>query len=164
MGGTRPPRLSPGGNGKGGVQTSLLPQAFRVAVARMSGTPLGYGWLAFLPCFSPFQSPINLSIRSFRSAEVLLAPPTLCRASIRTLNGPRWARCKLGSDLKPRSITTVTDLGCWVLPSKKRSLKDHGTERSHPNKAVDVMLTKLFRYLLACEGSTYSFPPGERSL
>jgi hypothetical protein len=27
-------------------------------------------------------------------------------------NGPRWARCKLGSDLKPRSITIVTDLGC----------------------------------------------------
>src|SRR5215472_12698841 len=29
VGGTRPPRLSPrGGNGKGGVKTSLLPQAF----------------------------------------------------------------------------------------------------------------------------------------
>jgi hypothetical protein len=37
--------------------------------------------------------------------------PLLCRASIRTLMGPHWARCMLGSDLKPRSTTTVTDLG-----------------------------------------------------
>jgi len=44
-----------------------------------------------------------------------------CRASIRTLNGPLWARCKLGSDVKPRSVTMVTDLGCWVLPSNERS-------------------------------------------
>ena len=34
-----------------------------------------------------------------------------CRASIRTLNGPFWARCKLGFDHKPRFITTVTNLG-----------------------------------------------------
>src|SRR6516165_7542962 len=72
--------------------------------------------------------------------------------------GPRWARCKLGSDLKPRSITMVMDLGCWVLPSRVRSLKDHRTLRSHPNKAVDVVPTKLFRYLLACERSTYVDP------
>ena len=43
----------------------------------------------------------------------------------------------------------VMDLGCWVLPSRVRSLKDHRTLRSHPNKAVDVVPTKLFRYLLA---------------
>src|SRR5215469_12586115 len=53
------------------------------------------------------------------------------------------ARCKLGSDLKPSSITTVTDLGCWVLPSMRRSLQDQAVQRSHPNKAVDVLLTKL---------------------
>ena len=63
-----------------------------------------------------------MSIRSIRFPEVLLASPLLCRASIRTLNGPRWARCMLGSDLKPRSITTVTDLGCWGLLSLRRSL------------------------------------------
>lgn len=34
-----------------------------------------------------------------------------CLASIRTLNGPLWARCTLGSDLKARSITVVMDLG-----------------------------------------------------
>jgi len=57
----------------------------------------------------------------------------------------------------------VTDLGCWVLPSVERSLQDHRALRSHPNKAVDVVPTKLFRYLFACERSTYvgscSHPP-----
>jgi hypothetical protein len=43
------------------------------------------------------------------------------RASIRTLNGPHWARCKLGSDFKPGPITWVTGLGCWVLQSNRRS-------------------------------------------
>ena len=38
-----------------------------------------------------------------------LQPPF--RASIRTLNGPFWARCKLGFDRKPRSITNVMNLG-----------------------------------------------------
>ena len=121
VGGTRPPRLSPGGgNGKGGDQTSLLPQAVRV---RTSGTPLGYCVLALVPCFSSFQStnryvdPLVPLSRSLAGATQLL-----CRASIRTLNGPQWARCMLGSDLKPRSITTVTDLGCWVLLSWRRSL------------------------------------------
>ena len=60
--------------------------------------------------------------------------PLLCRASIRTLNGPHWARCKLGSDLKPRSITTVTDLGCWVLPSCERSLKDQSYQTQSPEQ------------------------------
>ena len=59
-------------------------------------------------------------------------------------HGPHWARCMLGSDLKPWSITTVTDLGCWVLPSCGRSLKDQATKRSHPNKAVDVFAYQNF--------------------
>ena len=83
------------------------------------------------------------SIRSFRFPRSL-AHPLLCRASIRTLHGPHWARCKLGSDLKPRSITTVMDLGCWVLPSTVRSLKDRVSERSHPNKAVVVFAYQSF--------------------
>src|SRR5262245_59126003 len=38
VGGTRPPRLSPGGgNGKGGDQTSLLPLAVRACIAPMAG-------------------------------------------------------------------------------------------------------------------------------
>src|SRR6516164_304904 len=55
----------------------------------------------------------------------------------------------------PGPSPRVTDLGCWVLPSRVRSLKDHSTQRSHPNKAVDVVPTKLFRSLFAGERSTY---------
>ena len=43
--------------------------------------------------------------------ETLVDATHRCRASIRTLNGPCWARCKLGFDRKPRSATTVTNLG-----------------------------------------------------
>ena len=47
-----------------------------------------------------------------RSHERLLADAThRCRASIRTLNGPLLGLVHLGSDLSPRSITTVTDPG-----------------------------------------------------
>jgi hypothetical protein len=51
-----------------------------------------------------------------------IAATTRCRASIRTLNEPLWARCMLRSDFKPRSFTNGTNLGCWVLPSSYRSL------------------------------------------
>ena len=67
--------------------------------------PQSIGRFAFVP--SPSRS--------------LAGSTHICRASIRTLNGPLWARCKLGSDLKPRSVTIGTDLGCWVLPSLERS-------------------------------------------
>ena len=43
--------------------------------------------------------------------ETLVDSNHRCRASIRTLNGPFWVRCKLGFDHKPRFITTVTNLG-----------------------------------------------------
>jgi hypothetical protein len=46
-----------------------------------------------------------------KSSETLVDSNHRCRASIRTLNGPFWARCKLGFDHKPRSITIVTNLG-----------------------------------------------------
>src|SRR5215471_7080599 len=61
------PASPSGGNGKGGVQTSLLPQAVRVRVVRMPGTPLVYCVLALLPRFSPFRSP-NLYVDPARSA------------------------------------------------------------------------------------------------
>ena len=146
VGGTLPPRLSPsGGNGKGGVQASVPPGSSNWRGTPTAGTPLVECALALLPIFPPDSDNQNyMSIRSIRFPEVLPAPPTPYRASIRTLNGPRWARCKLGSDLKPRSITTVTDLGCWVLPSTVRSLKDRVSERSHPNKAVDVFAYQSF--------------------
>jgi hypothetical protein len=47
-------------------------------------------------------------------------------------------------DLKPRSITTVTDLGCGVLPSLLRSLSDRASISSHPNKAVDIVPRQNF--------------------
>jgi hypothetical protein len=43
--------------------------------------------------------------------ETLVDATHRCRASIRTLKGPFWTRCKLGFDRKPRSITIVTNLG-----------------------------------------------------
>jgi hypothetical protein len=44
----------------------------------------------------------------------------------------------VGVRSKPRPIIVVMDLGCWALPSNRRSLKDPPLMRSHPNKAVDV--------------------------
>jgi hypothetical protein len=44
-----------------------------------------------------------------------------CRASIRTLNGPLWARCMLGSDFTPRSVTEWRTWVVRVLPSNRRS-------------------------------------------
>ena len=59
---------------------------------------------------------------SLQTIQKLWPMPTHgCRASIRTLIGPRWARCMLGSDLMPRSITAVTDLGLLGLQSTRRS-------------------------------------------
>ena len=123
----------------------MLPQSVRAGVVRVSGTPLGYCVLALLPCFSLFQStnryvdPLVPLSRSLAGATQLL-----CRASIRTLNGPQWARCMLGSDLKPRSITTVTDLGCWVLLSWRRSLlRISGVHAVTRTRRWMSLLTKL---------------------
>ena len=61
----------------------------------------------------------------FRTNQVLLE--TLvdaihrCRASIRTLSGPLLGPVHFGVRSKPRSITTVTDLGLLGLPSMARS-------------------------------------------
>jgi hypothetical protein len=155
-GGNPPAPAFPRGNGKGGDQTSLLPQAVRAGVVRMPGTRLVYCVLALLPRFSPLRSPTYMSIRSIRFPEVLLAHPLICRASIRTLHGPHWARCKLGSDLKPRSITTVTDLGClgaaiWRAISKGSKLPNAVTR----TRRWISLLTKTSRGLLAFASSTH---------
>ena len=70
--------------------------------------------------------------------ELALAPPHR-RASIRTLHGPLWARCNLGSDFKPGSITVVMNPGCWGAAIYRAISKDRPVFRSHPNKAVDVV-------------------------
>src|SRR6266853_6377582 len=58
------------------------------------------------------------------------------------------ARCKLGFDPNPRSITIVTNLGllgCCYLTS---GLLDQALMRSHPNKAVDVVVCQTFSIAL----------------
>src|SRR6516165_3337232 len=58
----------------------------------------------------------------------------------------------------PGPSPRVTDLGCWVLPSRVRSLKDHSTQRSHPNKAVDVVPTKFSDLCSPASGQLMSTP------
>ena len=131
----------------------------------MVGTPLVEYVLAFfLPLFSPdLRSPTYMSIS--RSAfQVSSAPPTPLPCfyphSKWAALGPVHVGVRFQAQVHHH---LVMDLGCWVLPSRVRSLKDHSIQRSHPNKAVDVVPTKLFRYLFACERSTYvgscSHPP-----
>ena len=62
--------------------------------------------------------------------------------------GRFWARCKLGSDLKPRSITTVTDLGLLGAAIYRAIFMDQQSKRSHPNKAVDVVACQTFQITL----------------
>src|SRR2546428_676149 len=75
------------------------------------------------PYFASLPLAFSTIIFSFRSQNILdplrtnvlletLADAThRCRTSIRTLMGRFWARCMLGFDRKPRSITVVTNLG-----------------------------------------------------
>jgi len=71
-------------------------------------------------------------------SEKSIAATTRCRASIRTLNEPLWARCMLRSDFKPRSVTNSTNLGLLGCCHLAIDLSmDQPIIRSHPNKAVD---------------------------
>ena len=54
--------------------------------------------------------------------------------------GRFWARCKLGSDLKPRSLIHVMNLGLLGAAIYRAILIDQHSLRSHPNKAVDVVV------------------------
>ena len=154
VGGTRPPRLSPGKRDRGSSDFLAAGSSrWCGADGRRAGGICARSSSTFLSI--TITKLIGRSARSTLSQKSCWLHPLLCRASIRTLNGPHWARCKLGSDLKPRSITTVTDLDCWVLPSGRRSLKDRVVVRSHPNKAVDVLANKTSRGLLASARSTH---------
>jgi hypothetical protein len=64
---------------------------------------------------------------------------------------------------KPRPITMVIDLGCWALPSNRRSLKDPPLMRSHPNKAVDVAFHQTSKKLPLLGGSRFAFLAGHSS-
>ena len=112
VGGTRPPRLAPGGgNGKGGVQTSL-PPAVRGCVAPMAGSPLVECVLAVLPLFSPLRSATYRSIsRSAFQKSCQRHPPLPCfyPHSEWAVRGP----VQVGVRSKAQVHHTVTDLGCW---------------------------------------------------
>src|SRR5712692_2944622 len=62
--------------------------------------------------------------------------------------GRFWARCKLGSDLKPRSIIHVMNLGLLGAAIYRAILIDQHSLRSHPNKAVDVVVCQTFQIAL----------------
>jgi hypothetical protein len=117
---------------KGGLNSSL-PQALLVSQIMYTSTPI-------TPDFGD-KPGVDQFVN--QPSGNLLPHTTLCRVSIRTLNDPPWARYMLRSDFKPRSVTIVKDLGCWVLPSSYRSWMDQPTMRSHPNKAVDVRSCQL---------------------
>jgi hypothetical protein len=65
----------------------------------------------FASCFSNSAGTRRRNLLHLCCSQRLCWRHPRCRASIRTLNGPLWARCTLGSDLKPRPITVVMDLG-----------------------------------------------------
>ena len=69
-----------------------------------------------------------------------------CPASIRTLNGPLWGPGAIwGPIISPRSITPVTDLGLLGAAIYRAVLKiDQQSKRSHPNKAVEVVVCQTF--------------------
>ena len=66
-----------------------------------------------------------------------------CRASIRTLCGPLVGPVHVGVRLNPQ-VPSLLDgtWGCWGC-HLSRDLKDQRSERSHPNKAADVVLVQL---------------------
>ena len=123
----------------------------------MVGTPLVEYVLAFSLPLSLQITITNIYVDlSISFPEVSSAPPTPLPCfyphSKWAALGPVHVGVRFQAQVQHR---LVMDLGRWVLPSRVRSLKDHSTQRSHPNKAVDVVPTKLFRYLFACEQSTY---------
>src|SRR5437660_1852966 len=74
--------------------------------------------------------------------------------------GRFWARCTLGSDLSPRSITTVTDLGIVGGCHLTCGLVDHALIRSHPNKAVDVVAYRTFSIAIGFRAINACLLPG----
>jgi len=85
---------------------SLLPQAI---VWQLMYTPRSDSRLWYSRCSRDSE---GVAVRRSAFRKVPGATHS-CRASIRTLNEPLWARCMLRSDFKPKPITAVTGLGCW---------------------------------------------------
>ena len=111
------------------------------------------GLLCARSCSMFLFIPINQSIcRSARSAfqKSCWRHPLLCRASIRTLNGPRRGPVQVGVRSKAQ-VHHHGDgpglLGAAIFTAI--SAKDQWGSRSHPNKAVDVFANKTSKGLLA---------------
>jgi hypothetical protein len=138
----RPGFPTQGETGKGEIRLPCCRRQFELALRRSQKRR----WLSMCLLYHSFLQ-ITITNRyvdlSIRFPKVSSAPPTACRASIRTLNGPAMGSVQVGVRSKAPGPPLVMDLGCWVLPSRVRSLKNHRTLRSHPNKAVDVVPTKL---------------------
>jgi hypothetical protein len=82
------------------------------------------------------------------SSEVLLYATRIAVLLSALSVGRLWARCMLGSDLSPRfhhcCNGTWGRWGCHL----SRDLKDQRSKRSHPNKAADVVFTKVPKKVL----------------
>jgi hypothetical protein len=77
------------------------------------GTKRNVFQFSFVPYLEWESSHGHHLIRSSTTVpEAVLTPPTV-PAFYPHSDEPLWARCILGSDLKPRSITTVMDLGLF---------------------------------------------------
>jgi len=99
---------------------------------------------------SRFRSPTICRLRRSAFQKSCWHHPLLCRASIRTLNGPRRGPVQVGVRSKAQ-VHHHGDgpglLGAAIFTAI--SAKDQWGSRSHPNKAVDVFANKTSKGLLA---------------
>jgi len=113
------------------------------SIRERSGTYFQFSFVPYLKWQSSHRHNLIRSSATI-APEVVLTPPTL-PAFYPHSDGPLWARCILGSDFKPRSITTMMDLGRWDAAIYRAISKGSGGFRSRPNKAVDVMVNQPSR-------------------
>jgi hypothetical protein len=90
------PGFPPGETGKGEFKLPCCRRHFALAWHRWQARPSWSVRSLFSHVFLQIPITNHMSITSIRFPEVLLAPPTACRASIRTLNGPRRGPVQVG--------------------------------------------------------------------
>src|SRR5216683_6957772 len=98
--------------------------------------------LAFCIIIVSFRSQNILDLlRTKSSWKLWPTPPHRCHASIRTLNGPLQGPVQVGVRSKyPGPSTAVMNLGLLGAAIYRAILIDQHSLRSHPNKAVDVVV------------------------
>lgn len=78
-----------------------------------------------------------------KSSQKFYQTPPRCRASIRTLSGLLVSPVHVGVRFNPRSPHSCDGPGdCWGCYLSGGLLDQH-SNRSHPNKAADVVFAKL---------------------